>query len=213
VTTRLAAGLLLVLFVIPCVHGLRWDTPTVDEFAHLPSGYYTLTTGRFDLFPLNPPLIKVLSAVPLLALRPSLDPDARIENTGWYPWIYGTGFMERNRPIYDRIFLFGRLPVVVCRDAPGLAGLPLVAGASRLRSRSRFSVSNGFLSVADRSRPPGDRGRGAGVLLRPGAYLFHGVRPKSDPGRARALRSRSGPGSALKSSRPCCSIWSSSCSP
>lgn len=112
-TTRLAAGLLLVLFAILCVHGLRWDTPTVDEFAHLPSGYYTLTTGRFDLFPLNPPLIKVLSAIPLLALRPSLDPDARIENTGWYPWIYGTGFMERNRPIYDRIFLFGRLPVVV----------------------------------------------------------------------------------------------------
>ncbi len=112
-TTRLAAGLLLVLFAILCVHGLRWDTPTVDEFAHLPSGYYTLTTGRFDLFPLNPPLVKIFSAIPLLALRPSLDPDARIENTGWYPWVYGTGFMERNRPIYDRIFLFGRLPVVV----------------------------------------------------------------------------------------------------
>jgi hypothetical protein len=110
--TRLAAVLLLVLFAVLCVHGLRWDTPTVDEFAHLPSGYYTLTTGRFDLFPLNPPLVKVLSALPLLALRPSLDPDARIENTGWYPWVYGTGFMERNRAIYDRIFLFGRLPVV-----------------------------------------------------------------------------------------------------
>ncbi|MES1245031.1 MAG: glycosyltransferase family 39 protein [Acidobacteriota bacterium] len=112
-SARLAAGLLLVLFAILCVHGLRWDTPTVDEFAHLPSGYYTLTTGRFDLFPLNPPLVKVLSAIPLLALQPSLDPEARIENTGWYPWVYGTGFMERNRPIYDRIFLFGRLPVVV----------------------------------------------------------------------------------------------------
>ncbi len=111
--TRLAAVLLLAVFTILCVHGLTWDTPTVDEFAHLPSGYYTLTTGKFDLFPLNPPLIKVLSAIPLLALRPSLDPDARIENTGWYPWVYGTGFMERNRPIYDQIFLLGRLPVIV----------------------------------------------------------------------------------------------------
>jgi hypothetical protein len=110
--TRLAAVLLLVLFAVLCVHGLRWDTPTVDEFAHLPSGYYTLTTGRFDLFPLNPPLVKVLSALPLLALHPSLDPGAKIENTGWYPWVYGTGFMERNRPIYDQIFLLGRLPVV-----------------------------------------------------------------------------------------------------
>lgn len=111
-SARLAAVLLLVLFAVLCAHGLRWDTPTVDEFAHLPSGYYTLTTGRFDLFPLNPPFVKILSALPLLAVRPSLDPDARIDNTGWYPWIYGTGFMERNRPIYDRIFLLGRLPVV-----------------------------------------------------------------------------------------------------
>ncbi len=111
--TRLAAVLLLVVFTILCAHGLTWDTPTVDEFAHLPSGYYTLTTGRFDLFPLNPPLIKVLSALPLLALRPSLESDAPIENTGWYPWVYGTGFMERNRPQYDQIFLLGRLPVIV----------------------------------------------------------------------------------------------------
>ena len=104
--------LLLAVFAILCAHGLRWDTPTVDEFAHLPSGWYTLKTGRFDLFPLNPPLIKVLSAVPLLTLSPALDPAARIENTGWYPWVYGTEFMERNRAEYDRIFLLGRLPVV-----------------------------------------------------------------------------------------------------
>ncbi|HWM93003.1 MAG TPA: glycosyltransferase family 39 protein [Thermoanaerobaculia bacterium] len=111
--SRLAAVLLLAVFTILCVHGLRWDTPTVDEFAHLPSGWYTLKTGRFDLFPLNPPLIKVLSALPLLALNPRLDPAARIENTGWYPWVYGTGFMELNRAEYDRIFLLGRLPVMV----------------------------------------------------------------------------------------------------
>jgi dolichyl-phosphate-mannose-protein mannosyltransferase len=110
--TRLAAVLLLAVFALLCAHGLRWDSPTVDEFAHLPSGWYTLKTGRFDLFPLNPPLIKVLSALPLLALDPALDPATRIENTGWYPWVYGTGFMERNRAIYDRIFLLGRLPVV-----------------------------------------------------------------------------------------------------
>ena len=111
--SRLAALLLLALFAILCVHGLLADTPTVDEIAHLPSGWYTLQTGRFDLFPLNPPLVKVLSALPLFALNPKLDPAARIENTGWYPWLYGTDFMERNREIYDRIFLLARLPVVI----------------------------------------------------------------------------------------------------
>jgi len=109
---HLAAALLLAVFALLCAHGLRWDTPTVDEFAHLPAGYHYLKTGRFDLFPLNPPLVKVLCALPLLALQPDLDMAATVQNTGWYPWVYGTDFMERNRASYDRIFFFGRLPVV-----------------------------------------------------------------------------------------------------
>jgi hypothetical protein len=107
-----AAALLLAAFAILCVQGALRDSPTVDEFAHLPAGYWTLETGRFDLFPLNPPLIKVLSALPLLALDPAIDTASPVENTGWFPWVFGTGFMEQNRPVYDRIFLFGRLPVV-----------------------------------------------------------------------------------------------------
>jgi 4-amino-4-deoxy-L-arabinose transferase-like glycosyltransferase len=107
-----AAVLLLAAFAALCAHGLRVDSPTVDEFAHLPAGYWTLETGRFELFPLNPPLIKLLSALPLLALNPEIDTASPVQNTGWFPWELGTGFMERNRPIYDRIFLAGRLPVV-----------------------------------------------------------------------------------------------------
>src|SRR6185436_8038115 len=107
-----AAVLLLAAFAVLCTHGLRRDSPTVDEFAHLPAGYWTLKTARFDLFPLNPPLVKVLSALPVLALDPAVDTASPVENTGWFPWVFGTGFMERNWPIYDRIFLLGRLPVV-----------------------------------------------------------------------------------------------------
>lgn len=110
--TRLAAVLLLAVFALLCAHGLRWDTPTADEFAHLPAGYHYLKTGRFDLFPTNPPLVKLLCALPLLALDPAIDTQAKVENTGWYPWIFGTDFMEHNRAEYDRIFFFGRLPVV-----------------------------------------------------------------------------------------------------
>jgi hypothetical protein len=115
-----AAVLLLAAFAALCAQGLRTDTPTVDEFAHLPAGYWTLKTGRFDLFPLNPPLIKVLSALPLLALDPQIDTASPVENTGWFPWQYGTNFMERNRAIYDRIFLYGRLPVVALGMLLGL---------------------------------------------------------------------------------------------
>ena len=58
-----AALLLLLAFVLLCAHGLRWDTPTVDEFAHLPAGWYYWQTGSFALFPQNPPLVKLLSAL------------------------------------------------------------------------------------------------------------------------------------------------------
>jgi dolichyl-phosphate-mannose-protein mannosyltransferase len=109
---RFAGLLLLAAFAGLCAHGLRWDSPTVDEFAHLPAGYYYLKTGNFELYDLNPPLPRVLSALPLLALAPQIDIGARLRDNGWYPWVFATDFMRRNRENFDRIFLFGRLPVV-----------------------------------------------------------------------------------------------------
>lgn len=109
---RIAGLLLLAAFAGLCAHGLRWDSPTVDEFAHLPAGYYYLKTGNFELYDLNPPLPRVLSALPLLALAPQIDTGARLRDNGWYPWVFATDFMRRNRERFDRIFLCGRLPVV-----------------------------------------------------------------------------------------------------
>jgi len=109
---RIAGLVLLAAFAGLCAHGLRWDSPTVDEFAHLPAGYYYLKTGNFELYDLNPPLPRVLSALPLLALAPEIDTGARLRDSGWYPWVFATDFMRRNRERFDRIFLFGRLPVV-----------------------------------------------------------------------------------------------------
>jgi hypothetical protein len=117
---RIAGLLLLAAFAGLCAHGLRWDSPTVDEFAHLPAGYYYLKTGNFELYDLNPPLPRVLSALPLLALAPQIDTGARLRDDGWYPWVFATDFMRRNRERFDRIFLFGRLPVVVLSVTLGL---------------------------------------------------------------------------------------------
>jgi hypothetical protein len=113
-----AAGLLLVAaFVALCAHGLRWDSPTVDEFAHLPAGYYYLETGNFELYDLNPPLPRVWSALPLLAVAPSIDTGARLRDDGWYPWVFATDFMRRNGGRLELIFLLGRLPVVALGGA------------------------------------------------------------------------------------------------
>ena len=67
------ALVLLAAFAALCAHGLAWDSPTVDEFYHLPVGLYTLETGDFMLFPANPPLVELLAALPVLALDPALE--------------------------------------------------------------------------------------------------------------------------------------------
>ena len=112
VSDRTLVLLLLGLFAVLCFHGLVWDTPTVDEFAHLPAGYYYLKTADFSVYPHNPPLVKVLSALPLLAVGPALGPPPRRGSPAWQPWIFATDFMQRNRAIYDRVFLLGRIPIV-----------------------------------------------------------------------------------------------------
>ena len=104
--------LLFGAFAILCLHGLVWDSPTVDEFTHLPVGYFYLKTGDFDLAARTPPLVKALAALPLLPLDPWIRTAKPARESAWYPWILGTGFMERNRPVYDRLFLLGRLPIV-----------------------------------------------------------------------------------------------------
>jgi hypothetical protein len=117
---RLAVLLLLGTFTLLCFYGLVRDSPTVDEFAHLPAGLHYWTTGDFTLFALNPPLIKLLCGLPPLLFGPRVDTAAPVEHSGWYPWIYGTAFLEANRPVYDALFLLGRLPVVLLGLGLGL---------------------------------------------------------------------------------------------
>jgi hypothetical protein len=112
VSHRTAVLLLLGAFAILCMHGLVWDSPTVDEFVHLPAGYFYLKTGDFDLAARNTPLVKVLSALPLLAVDPEINTVKPARESAWYPWVLGTDFMERNRAVYTRLFLLGRLPIV-----------------------------------------------------------------------------------------------------
>ncbi len=90
VSHRTVVLLLLGAFAILCMHGLVWDTPTVDEFAHLPAGYYYLKTGDFNLYSRNPPLLKILfRPSPAGGATGDEDPhetrDVRLVSPGWLP--------------------------------------------------------------------------------------------------------------------------------
>lgn len=136
---RWAAAVCLLAFGALCAHGLWRDSPTVDEFAHLPAGLHYLKTGSFALFAVNPPLIKVLCALPLLALQPELNTTVRVRHNLWFPYQFGTDFMERNRQRYDELFSWGRVPVVVL-------GL-LLGGLVYLWASEQYGSAAGLLAL------------------------------------------------------------------
>jgi hypothetical protein len=73
------------------------STPNVDELAHLPCGVIHWRYGRFDFYRVNPPLIRMIAALPALVLRPSLD--FAIPTGGPYSrpeFVLGGRFMQAN---------------------------------------------------------------------------------------------------------------------
>jgi len=68
---------LLGLLIVQCLLGMRSNSPTSDEQNHISRGYYYLVRGNPELN-MAPPLINLLSAVPLLAYKgiivPTFDP-------------------------------------------------------------------------------------------------------------------------------------------
>src|SRR5262249_48515369 len=65
----LVAALLVVHSALLAWEGWR-ASPTVDEVGHLPAGLSHWKFSRFDLYRVNPPLVRMLAASPLLFLDP-----------------------------------------------------------------------------------------------------------------------------------------------
>jgi hypothetical protein len=113
---------LLAFFAGNAVIAARTHTPTVDEFVYVPAGYYHLRTGDLAFDSTNPPLLKMMMAVPLLFMDVDFDPDPRWRDnrTGWGPWIFGTRFMATNRAHYLDAFFAARAVVILLGVATGV---------------------------------------------------------------------------------------------
>src|SRR5215831_2699016 len=89
-----------VAYLVLTLHAARVETPTVDEFAHVPAGVAAWRQGRTDLYRSNPPLPKLLLSAPV-ALDASVVAPTVVEPTmSWGPWQYGDRFMRANRDRY-----------------------------------------------------------------------------------------------------------------
>ena len=134
--SRLSAGRLLVLLMLAhaalVVHASWRSSPTIDEFAHVPAGVATWQTGTFGIYHHNPPLAKLLAALPVLASGPVVDYDAswaRARARGEPPGQveFGEDFMRANATRYFELFRRARRPFVLL----SLAGMALVFRCAR----------------------------------------------------------------------------------
>ena len=69
---------------------------TSDEVTHLPSGYSYWVTRDFRMNPEHPPLMKLLAALPLLALKPGIDTTNREWMlAGDHQYLFGFNFLYK----------------------------------------------------------------------------------------------------------------------
>jgi hypothetical protein len=92
---------------------LAWSaykhTPVLSEVGQLPAGISHWTFGRFDLYRVNPPLVRMIAAIPVVALGPrmdwssySSDPTVRSET------LVGIDFVSANGPETFWLYTLGR---------------------------------------------------------------------------------------------------------
>ncbi len=130
----IVAGLLALLFAQAALSA-RLKSVTVDEFAHLPSGYIYWKTGDFFVYHRNPPLVKMWAALPLF--RSGLD---KRFTTHGNLWSAGYDFMFRNEAMYQTLFVRCRLMIAL---------LSVGLGYLVFRwSRELFGPVGGLLSLA-----------------------------------------------------------------
>jgi hypothetical protein len=112
VAERQAPRLVVLMLAIQTgllAHSAWCHSPTVDEVAHLPAGTNIWQNGRFDLYHVNPPLIKALAAAPVLLAQPKTNwkhwnqrPGGRSE------WIVGRDFFLANKQRTFQYFTWAR---------------------------------------------------------------------------------------------------------
>jgi hypothetical protein len=100
-------GSLLLLHAALLAWAATRHSPTVDEPPHLAAGLAAWQLGRTDLYPVNPPLFRMLATLPVLAARP---------HTDWRSFYLGarpeaavaTGFLTANRDGWFWYFIVAR---------------------------------------------------------------------------------------------------------
>ena len=118
-TTIYKRHLYIAIAILATMFGLSFftmknDSAIMDEVAHIPAGYSYLKYGDYRLNPEHPPLLKDISAAPLLLMNlkfPDDIPAWTDEVNG--QWEVGWNFLYHYGNNADQILLFSRLPILI----------------------------------------------------------------------------------------------------
>src|SRR5262249_41285290 len=124
------------------VKSLVLENPTVDEVIHMPAGITYWQKGTFKLYRHNPPLVKLVAALPVLAAEPL---NVRYASTAWATHPpnkaqFAHEFVEDNYRHYFELFARARLMMPLFSI---LGGLVVFFWAKTL-----YGVEGGLLSLA-----------------------------------------------------------------
>ncbi|TWU19332.1 hypothetical protein Poly21_15040 [Allorhodopirellula heiligendammensis] len=112
-----------------------------DEAAHIPSGLYHLATGRMDAYHVNPPLPRMIAALPLLIDRPMIkwhhsdSPYVRLKYQLAEEWVNENQSSLRRQLILARsttIFFFGLGIWSIVRWTYRYIGNPFLSGVGHI---------------------------------------------------------------------------------
>jgi dolichyl-phosphate-mannose-protein mannosyltransferase len=135
---RLWGAGLLALHLALALWGAARNSVTFDENFHLPAGVVEVARGRFDVSPVNPPLLKAACGAIALAAGARLPADSAIAVREQS--VVGESFMRRNADRYQRVFFAARCLVIA---------LSLVLGVLVWRfARRLYGGRGGVLALA-----------------------------------------------------------------
>ena len=146
------ALLLLAIMGTVQVTSVLQETQTWDEGIHLAAGYSYLKRGDYRMNPEHPPLGKILSALPLLFLKPALP----IEHPSWRDVdeiAFGSEFLYSNRVPADTMLFLGRSVTIALSL---LLGISIAIWTRRQFARQRrFSRCSCFRAIPTSLRTAG----------------------------------------------------------
>jgi len=107
--------LFIALMIILAIVSLKQESAIMDEVAHTPAGYSYLTQKDMRLNPEHPPLLKDLSAIPLLFVKGITFPN---DIYSWTEkvngqWDFGFNFLYESNNDADQIMFWSRLPMLL----------------------------------------------------------------------------------------------------